>query len=598
MSNRIDFYQGVEQSLAIPAATGAVVFINGAASEFFEVIEIITDSAPEFGSARFRFDKAGYEAQHINQFAQLATVGSCVEVFEVYDKGEGTSIPEKRRIFIGQIESAEATLEENEDLVEIVARDYSAKMERITVSGRRINRGDTGFEAKGVSLVFNEDGNGNASRFSVLRNGNKSRLFSADSNSVYWTCSGVVEYLFAEYVLPGAISMPPVELIDTVMDGAVCDELDVEGDSLMDALVKVCDISGVSFKFVPCENIGSSRISFYRVGQCRRVELDMQIEGEVLNLSKTQIGKIKRASSFWPITHRYYAMGEKKIFESTFELVGAWDPALEGRTQAEYETSHIDYPQVVDVYRKWCLNETGEYSTAPYNRGDMFDLSRLDGKAIFLGGQRRFTDSISTDQDGNSYGVYGEISYNSGANWEKFDGACATLSNECGLTVSGNSLGTDFYNAAIAGLLRFRVTAAVVSDGRLMASVADGPVGSVVEVCDYLVNAGGLFEYRKVCGGSIFYPDRGGIDDSEKLIGALRKSANRVVNTIETIDIETPFVRTTISVGDRVVSGTDGRDAIGSIRDGRSVFWVDRVVMNFKRQTTQLKILRKRQFDV
>ncbi len=597
MSNRIDFYQGVEQSLAIPAGRG-LVFINGSASEFFEIIEIVSDSAPEFGSARFRFDKAGYEIQYDSQFGQLAAIGSLVEVFEVYDKGEATSIPGKRRIFIGQIESVEAVLGENEDLVEIVARDYSAKMERITVSGRRINQGDTGFQVDGVSLVFNEDGKGNASRSNLLRDGKKSRGFSADNNAVYWSCSAAVEYLLAEYVLLGAISIPPVELIDAIMGGAVCDELDVEGDSLLDALVKVCDIAGVSFKFVPCGNITSSRISFYRAGQCGRVELDMQIEGDGLNLSKTQIGKIKRTSSFWPVTHRYYAQGEKKVFESTFELVEAWDPALEGGTQAEYDTSHADFQDVVDVYRKWCLNETGEYSLAPYNRGDMYDLSSIDDEAVFLGGQRRFIDSISTDQEGDSYGVYGEVSYDSGITWEKFDGKYVTLSDQYGLTISDSSLGNDYYNAAIAGLLRFRVTAAVVSDGRLMASVADGPVDSVVEVCDHLINADGLFEYRKVCGSSIFYRDGAGVNDGERLIGALRRSANRVVNTIETIDIETPFVRTTISVGDRVVSGADGRDAIGSVSDGRSVFWVDRVVMDYDRQTTQLRVLRKRQFDL
>jgi hypothetical protein len=123
-------------------------------------------------------------------------------------------------------------------------------------------------------------------------------------------------------------------------------------------------------------------------------------------------------------------------------------------------------------------------------------------------------------------------------------------------------------------------------------------VNSGVEVCDHSITPGGTYEYRKVCGGSIFYRADAGVDDSEKLIGSLRRSANRIINIIETIDVETPFVRTTVSVGDRVVSSADGRDVSGNRNDGRSVFWVDRVVIDFDKQTTQLRILRKRQFDI
>lgn len=597
MSNRIDFYQGIEESLAIPAAR-LLVFVDGAVSVFFEAIEIIADSAPEYGSAKFRFDKASYEMLHEKELHSFPYIGRCVEVFEIYDKGEGASIPGKRRIFIGQIESVEEVSSESKDLIEVAARDFSANMERISVCGRRLDDGDIGYRVDGVSLVFNEDGKGNASYSDVLRGGKKSRVFQNNISGAHWSCGAAVKYLLSEHLAMGILSIPPIELIEAVMGNALCDELNVEGDNLLNALEKVCEVAGVAFKFVPCGNMNCQRISFYRAGQCSRIELGIQLKGEDLNLSKTQIGSVELSSSFWPVTHRYYTQGEKKVFESTFNLVGGWDQSLEGLFLPKYETSDVNFAQVADVYRKWCLNETGVYSAAPYNRGNMFDLSSIDNEADFLGGQQKFIDSISIDQEGNSYGVYAEVSYDGGITWMIFDGNCTVLGDQCGVTVTNSSLEINYYNAAISGLLRFRVTASIESDVRIMCSVADGPVDSVVEVCDHFISTPGICQYRKVCGGSIFYYDGAGIDDREKLIGALRRAANRVINVIETIDIETPFVRTSISVGDRIVSSADGRDVIGSVSDGRSVFWVDRAVMDFKKQTTRLRVLRKREFDV
>lgn len=597
MSNRIDFYDEAQRSLSIPAGRG-IVFIDGSASEFYDVVEIIADSAPEYGSARFRFDNAGYKSQSEKEAGQLPIVGKGVEVFEVYESGEGIAAGAKRRIFIGQIESVETVTNDSEDLVEVVARDYSAKLERTTVSGRRIDDGDAGRLSASSAVIFNEGGKGNASSGDITRNGKKSRVFSDESDGTYWTCSQAVEYLLAEYISTDELTTPPVEFIDAVMGGALCDEVNVQHDNLVEAIEKVCEIAGVSIRFVPCENMSSPRISFYRPGELPKIELDIQLEGEGLNLSKSQIVSIDRSGSYWPVTHRYYVQGEMKVFESTFELVGAWAPSLEGATQAEYETGHSGFQDVADVYRKWCLNETGDYSSSPYNRGDMYDLSGIDSEAVFLGRQYKFENSISTDLNGKSYGIDVEVSYDGGTSWAEFEGNCDNLNDQCGIYISDAALDNDYYNAADAGLLRLRVTAAIESDERLVYSVADGPVDSVVEVCDHYINTDGVYEYRKVCGSSIFYRDGAGVNDSEKLIDALRRSANRVVNIIETIEVETPFVRTTASVGDRVISGADGRDAIGSRNDRRSVFWVDRVLMDFDRQMTRLKILRKRQFNV
>jgi len=63
---------------------------------------------------------------------------------------------------------------------------------------------------------------------------------------------------------------------------------------------------------------------------------------------------------------------------------------------------------------------------------------------------------------------------------------------------------------------------------------------------------------------------------------------------IETIDIQTPIVGMHYGVGDRVTVSPDSRDVLGVRRDNRSVFWIDRVIMDFEKQCTNLRILRKR----
>ncbi len=63
---------------------------------------------------------------------------------------------------------------------------------------------------------------------------------------------------------------------------------------------------------------------------------------------------------------------------------------------------------------------------------------------------------------------------------------------------------------------------------------------------------------------------------------------------IETIDVQTPIVATHYEIGDRVTTSSDSRDILGVRRDNRSIFWIDRASMDFEKQCTNLRILRRR----
>ena len=72
---------------------------------------------------------------------------------------------------------------------------------------------------------------------------------------------------------------------------------------------------------------------------------------------------------------------------------------------------------------------------------------------------------------------------------------------------------------------------------------------------------------------------------------ALKQAASE---TIETADVQTPYLAFDYQVGDRVTSSPESRDLLGCRIDNRGVSWIERVQMDFEKQCTNLKIVRQR----
>jgi hypothetical protein len=177
--------------------------------------------------------------------------------------------------------------------------------------------------------------------------------------------------------------------------------------------------------------------------------------------------------------------------------------------------------------------------------------------------------------------------------------------DECGVWLSSDSLDFQTWVAALKGVLKFRITGSVVSDERLSCMVSDGPVGSAAPVVEQVITLPRQFIYRKVSSASIFAnvgvgtlgePDE--VDDSEALHEFVRKRAQASPETIETVDVQTPYLAWDFRVGDRVSTSPASRDLFGCRRDNRSVSWVKRVEMDFENQCTNLRIVRQRKVDV
>ncbi|MHC4507376.1 MAG: hypothetical protein ACYTAO_00270, partial [Planctomycetota bacterium] len=493
MSNRIDFHQSEQRQLALPAASFSI-FVDGMLCPTLELTEIVRNGWPEFSWAKFAYNPAGYTTNNITPTEGIESelgIGKtlCVRPFysSIPPNGATLSFP----IFHGHIECIETKLSATGEWAEIIARDYSTNLKRISVYGQRLARADgTNVFLAGLDTVFNPDGKANANPVPIETTGRIYTAFCAEfSQGRPWNCAEVIDYLLCEYVPAGLLQTPSLAQLRTLTDNYIVRDLDVTGLNLAEALHRCCERIGLKFKFVPrlVPTGPQEAIVFYTNGTSRVVELTCQPAGQQLSISKTNIAAMHSRKNFWPVTRRTIGQGDFKIYEATFDLVKAWDESLENTDYDTFSPStNPDFYKVKDVYRKWSLNEAGRYSIAPYNRGAAFDFSKIFQSSNFIRRRRRFHPALTTDALGRSLGYFIQVSFDDGQSWWEYLHAFNILLDECGIWLSSDQLDTDTWIAALRGFLRFRITASVVSDERLTCVVTDGPVNSTAPVVEHV----------------------------------------------------------------------------------------------------------------
>ncbi len=607
MSNRIDFFQSAKGGLSLPAATVSVL-LDGTLCTDLEVIEIVRSGWPEFGWAKLAYNPAAQQDANWMPAEQVETkfaMGKPLCIRQIYNGIPPGAATFSLSIFEGHIEGIETRLDSDSEKVEIIAKDFSAALSRITVYGQRLtdNGGSTLFLA-GLNTVFNHDGQVNASCSPAEINGKNYTVFCAEaSQSKFFSLSEIIDYLLCEYLPVGCLQTPKIEQLRALTENQSIRDLDVTGLNLLEALHHCCERAGLKFKFAPrLDETGPRQaIIFYKNDTGRVVELDCQQRGEQISISRTNIATISSKKNFWPVTHKYIGQGDFKVYEATFELVKAWDPTDEDMDYEIFSPStNPDFYKIKDVYRKWCLNEAGDYSNAPYNQGEAFGFSKIFQSNNFVRRQRRFWPSLSTDKNRKSLGYFLQVSYD-GVNWWQYLHAFNNILDECGIWISSDQLDVDTWIASLKGALRFRITASVISDERLSCEVADGPVGSAAPVVQHIITLPRQFKFRKVSGQSIFANDSDGtlgvpdeVDDSAALYEFVRHKAIASSEIIETAKIQTLSLVFDYRVGDMISTSPQSRDLLSCRSDNRSTCRIERVQMDFKKQCTNLKIVRQR----
>ncbi|KPL20744.1 MAG: hypothetical protein AMJ75_11285 [Phycisphaerae bacterium SM1_79] len=608
MSNRTDFFQSQQISPALPAAAVSI-FVDGMLCPFLEPVEIVHSGWPQFSRARLRYNPAANTDGCVVPLEDIDTIfpmGKSLSIQAIYNGGAPGAMTFSYPIFEGQIDRIETKLKADKNLADIIAKDFSAILSRITVFGQRVvNVDGTTLLLDGFDTIFNPDSRPNASNSQVQVNGRSYTVFCPEGLSGrLWSYAELIDYLLSEYLPVGVLMTPELSRLRVLTDGQIARDLDVTGLSLLEALHRCCDRIALEFKFVPNMNsIGPRQaIVFYKTETGRTIELDCQKKGNLLNPSRTNIAGVSSRKNFWPVTHRYIGLGDFKIFEATFNLTMGWDSSLESGDFNTYcPSTNPDFYQVRDVFRKWTLNEAGDYSGPLYNRGQAFDFSKIFQSKNYVCHRRRFWPTLTTDNQGKSLGYYLQVTYDCGQSWWQYLDAFNILTDECGVWLSGERLGTELWDALLMGGLGFRITASIIGDERLRAEVADGPVNSVAPVIEHAIVLPKRFKYRNISSQSIFanstdpklgVPDR--VDDSQALYQYVRSVAAASTEIIETIDIQTPYLALDYEVGDKVNTGPERPDLPVCKSDNRSQKQIVHVRMDFKNQCTNLRIIRKR----
>ncbi|MCE5340540.1 MAG: hypothetical protein LLF92_05355 [Planctomycetaceae bacterium] len=569
MSNNIEFYQPQNNNLAV-GAVSASIYLDGQFCDCLTVESITLAGVPEFNQAVLSFLPLHDDVR----------CGQKIDIKTVYDAGIGTTCPDELIIFSGFIEQIEIA-----QTTTIIAKDYSAKLKRKTVYGQNI-RNDNGQAVfiKSADTVFNPAGQPNMAQGEIL--------FAAEENdAITFTCADAIYYLLHTYIAPGELIYPILEQLQTLANNCAIRDVDVTGLSLIDALSRCCKQAGLRFKF----SVDSRVIVFYRPGIGRAVELNCQWQGETLNVSKTNIAQVTRKQN--PvITNRYIVQGDYKIFEATFNLVKGWNPAIETTTYDLYSpTTNENFNNVRDVYRKWVLNESGDYTASPYNQGSAFDFSKIFQTDKYIRKARRFYPSLACGDDGGSIGYYLEMSYTNGSKWWHYMSSFKVLLDQCGIWLSVEQFDSDMWFAILKGVLKIRITASVLSDERINYTACDGAVGSIIPVVDKIVTLPKRFKYQKVSSQSAFVGSTANeIDDTASIVAYANNLCSVGLSAGENLQIKTMTAMPYFSPGDRIITSPDSRDILGVLYDTRNVCCVEKAHVDFVNQQTILTAAKKR----
>jgi len=260
-------------------------------------------------------------------------MGKSISIRSVYNGAAPGAAVFSYALFNGRIESIDTKLRSDSQTVEVIARDFSVNLERITVFGQRIENSDgTNVFLKGFDTVFNPDSKPNAGGSPINLGGKSYTVFCPEgSQGGLWTYAKVIDYLLNEYVPAGRLQTPDLSRLQALTDNQIARDLDITGLNLLEALHRCCGRIGLYFKFVPTnEPIGPYQaIVFYKNDTGRTVELDCQKAGDRFSISRTNIVALESKRNFWPVTHKYIGLGDYKIFEATFDLTMGWDSSLE-----------------------------------------------------------------------------------------------------------------------------------------------------------------------------------------------------------------------------------------------------------------------------
>lgn len=191
------------------------------------------------------------------------------------------------------------------------------------------------------------------------------------------------------------------------------------------------------------------------------------------------------------------ALGPGQIVESTFPLIGGWDPARQGLAESQYaKSTSDDFDAVANVFRLWVLNEDGAFVGTAFDQTAFFD----EGQAIEPA-PRRLKPALTQDEAGRSVGIVVEMTLDDGATWTAYPGVARVLNDRAGVYLNDDELPPGFITAILAGEGWIRVTGCLQSPLPMRATIWRGnPLAGPFDSREF--QTGDRFAHQRLDAGS------------------------------------------------------------------------------------------------
>jgi len=469
-------------------------------------------------------------------------------------------------VFDGRLVRAELALAADGERLTLEAEDPAADLLRRRVSGQRARTaGDTVARLEGQPLVFNPDGRPNADGEPYDPGaGEPYTVFAPEQppGAAAWTLDEAVAYLLAEHAASEDVETPSPSEVRAALAATVLRDVSLEGRTLGEALDALLELVGARIvaRVEPGTGGVGRRLEIWSPARAPEAWLCHQPPGQAYDPDQTDFQSATVHMDFAAAPRRYVAVGDRKFYESTFDLVPGWDDAL-----ATYDPDDVSprtnaaFDGVRDVFRKWALNEAGDYTASPYSRGPAADLSAVFEGAAYVRRRRRFLPCLSRDALGRSRGVYVEVSYDGGESWEQATLAARVLRDECGIYLTEDPLPPDYLEAAMRDEVSVRVTATIESDAALTVEVDDADASHLPGRTRHLAVPAG-YRFRRVAPTSRFYGsgDADEADDTARLEDLLQAAWEADRRAPAPARVGMPYLALGHRVGERL-QGTRGR---------------------------------------
>ncbi len=525
------------------------VYVNGLRRRDLHVENWSILPAPDFARAKIVMAMSGrYRPnRRIEDVGVLPAIGESLQI-RLADVGEHV-------VFDGYVSRHLAGAGPDEESLAIEAENVLATRLNHAIGGRRQeNEASAKFVPTG-KCVFNTEPTGLASEETYQVNSRSCRIFSADSGGQLWSVADILNYLLACCV-PSDIDAFGYEEPESPAWAIYPPRLSLTGLPVREALARTAALAGLSIR--SGWGGGPSSLIFYRPGRTgRRRAIRLQRAGETLDGERSNLWKGKVAFNRRPARREVSIIGDLKRYESTFTLKKGWDTALESYHYRDFiRDESDDWPAASEVFRKWVLNESGQYCDGPGNL-EKFDFADISSDDFLLSINRRFEPCLSVNPSGESLGIVVEVSYDDGAAWRRYGGAIRVARDECAIYLSDDALPADYFQAvAIDATIKVRVTATLASDRHISAEVS-GDVSVPTEIIQ-IPSA----QWSKVHDSSIFYqcqdlPAPAERDDSARLKQLAHNISESNAGIIEA-DLTLGRIDPTCNVGD-IIEQIEGR---------------------------------------